>query len=167
MSDIAFDAECIFCRIAAREIPAEILHVSDTVVAFRDLNPQAPVHIVLIPKEHIPSAAAVEGRNGGVLADLVQAASHLADAEGISAGGWRLVTNTGPDAGQSVFHLHFHLIPVHERQPVVRRNGRRVTLRFVQRPAPREELERVAQEIRDHLPGGRRVPRATRRVQEP
>ena len=62
---IAFDAECIFCRIAAREIPAEILHVSDTVVAFRDLNPQAPVHILLIPKEHIASIADVEERHGG------------------------------------------------------------------------------------------------------
>jgi histidine triad (HIT) family protein len=109
-NDIAYDAACIFCKIAAREIPAEILHESDTVVAFRDTNPQAPVHILLIPKEHIPSAAEVESRQGSVLADIVQVASHLADAEGISAGGWRLVTNVGPDAGQSVFHLHFHLL---------------------------------------------------------
>ena len=108
--DVAYDAACIFCRIAAREVPAEILHESDTVVAFRDTNPQAPVHILLISKEHIPSAAEIEGRHGGLLADIVQAASHLADAEGISAGGWRLVTNVGPDAGQSVFHLHFHLL---------------------------------------------------------
>jgi histidine triad (HIT) family protein len=110
VSDIAYDAACIFCKIAAREIPAEILHESDTVVAFRDSNPQAPVHILLIPKEHIPSAAEVDSRQGGLLADLVQAASHLADAEGISAGGWRLVTNVGPDAGQTVFHLHFHML---------------------------------------------------------
>jgi histidine triad (HIT) family protein len=110
MSDMMVDTECIFCRIAAREIPAEILHESDTVVAFRDANPQAPVHILLIPKEHIASAAEIESRHGGVLADLVQAASHLADAEGIAAGGWRLVTNVGPDSGQTVFHLHFHLL---------------------------------------------------------
>jgi histidine triad (HIT) family protein len=110
MSDIAFDAECIFCRIAAREIPAEILHVSDTVVAFRDLNPQAPVHILLIPKEHIASIADVEERHGDVLADLAQAATHLAKAEGIADGGWRLVSNVGADAGQTVFHLHFHLL---------------------------------------------------------
>ncbi len=109
MSDIAFDAECAFCKIAAREIPAEILHESDTVVAFRDLNPQAPVHILLIPKEHIASADQIESRNGGVLADLMQAAAHLANAEGVAESGWRLVTNVGPDAGQSVFHLHFHL----------------------------------------------------------
>lgn len=110
MSEIAIDTECIFCRIAARDIPAEILHESDTVVAFRDMNPQAPVHILLIPKEHIASAAEIENRHGGVLADIVQAASHLATAEGISTGGWRLVTNVGPDSGQTVFHLHFHLL---------------------------------------------------------
>ena len=110
MSDIAFDAACIFCRIAAREIPAEILHASDTVVAFRDLNPQAPVHILLIPKEHIASIADVEERHGNLLADLAQAATHLAKAEGIADGGWRLVSNVGPDAGQTVFHLHFHLL---------------------------------------------------------
>lgn len=110
MSQIAYDVACIFCKIAARQIPADVLHESDTVVAFRDTNPQAPVHILLIPKEHIPSVAEIDGRQGGVLADIVQVASHLADAEGISAGGWRLVTNVGPDAGQSVFHLHFHLL---------------------------------------------------------
>ena len=110
MSDIVFDAECVFCKIAAREIPAEILHESDTVVAFRDLNPKAPVHILLIPKEHIVSVEQIEGGHGGVLADLVQAATHLANAEGVAESGWRLVTNVGPDAGQSVFHLHFHLL---------------------------------------------------------
>ena len=110
MSETVYDAECIFCRIAAREIPAEILHESDTVVAFRDTNPQAPVHILLITKEHIPSAAEIESRHGNALAALVQAASHLADAEGISAGGWRLVTNVGTDGGQTVYHLHFHLL---------------------------------------------------------
>ena len=110
MSDIAFDTDCVFCKIAAREIPAEILHESDTVVAFRDLHAKAPVHILLIPKEHIASADQIESRHGGVLADLVQAAAHLANAEGIADSGWRLVTNVGPDAGQSVFHLHFHLL---------------------------------------------------------
>ena len=110
MSDVAFDAECIFCKIAARQIPVEILHVSDTVVAFRDSNPQAPVHILLIPKEHIASIADVEDRHGDLLADLAQAATHLAKAEGIADGGWRLVSNVGADAGQTVFHLHFHLL---------------------------------------------------------
>ena len=110
MSDIAFDAECVFCKIAAREIPAEILPESDTVVAVRDLNPKAPGPILLIPKEHIVSADQIEGRHGGFLFDLVQAATHLAKAEGVAESGWRLVTNVGPDAGQSVFHLPFHLL---------------------------------------------------------
>ena len=110
MSETLVDAECVFCRIAARDIPSEVMHESATVFAFRDTNPQAPVHILLIPKEHIASAAEIDDRHAGMLADIVQAASHLADAEGISAGGWRLVTNVGPDAGQSVFHLHFHLL---------------------------------------------------------
>jgi len=104
------DPSCIFCKIAAREIPAEILRESDRVVAFRDLNPQAPTHILLIPKEHIASLADVTDDHGAMLADIAQAATHLARTEGIDQTGWRLVTNVGPDAGQAVFHLHFHLL---------------------------------------------------------
>ena len=110
MSDRAFDSSCVFCRIAAREIPSDIVHESATVVAFRDLNPQAPVHLLLIPKEHIASVADVEQRHGDLLADLMQAAAHLAKAEGIADGGWRLLSNVGQDGGQTVFHLHFHLL---------------------------------------------------------
>ena len=83
---------------------------SDRVVAFRDVNPQAPTHILLIPKEHVASVAELEDHHGGMLADIMQAATHSPDAEGIADGGWRLVTNVGPDAGQTVFHLHFHLL---------------------------------------------------------
>ena len=104
------DSDCIFCRIAAREIPSEIVRESDRVVAFRDTTPQAPTHILLIPKEHVASVAEVGDGHGGLLTDIVQAATQLARAEGIAEGGWRLVTNVGPDAGQSVFHLHFHLL---------------------------------------------------------
>lgn len=110
MSDRAFDSSCVFCRIASREIPSDIVHESATVVAFRDLNPQAPVHLLLIPKEHIASVADVEQRHGDLLADLMQAATHLAKAEGIADGGWRLLSNVGEDGGQTVFHLHFHLL---------------------------------------------------------
>jgi len=110
VSEGPFDEGCVFCRIAARRSPAEILHVTDTVVAFRDLNPQAPVHILLIPKEHIVSIADVDDGYGDLMADLIQAATHLAKAEGIAESGWRLVANVGPHAGQSVFHLHFHLL---------------------------------------------------------
>lgn len=106
----AVDQECLFCRIAAREIPADILHVSETVVAFRDVDPKAPTHILLIPKEHIVSVDDIEDRHAGLLADIVQTAQHLARTEGIDRSGWRLVTNVGQDGGQAVFHLHFHLL---------------------------------------------------------
>jgi histidine triad (HIT) family protein len=104
------DTSCLFCRIAAREAPAEILHESDRVVAFRDNNPKAPTHILLIPKEHVESMTDIADSHAQTLADLVQTAAHLAKAEGIGSSGWRLVANVGPDAGQSVFHLHFHLL---------------------------------------------------------
>lgn len=102
--------DCLFCRIAAGEIEADIVHSSDHVVAFRDINPQAPTHILLIPKEHIESARAIKDRNGDLLAEMFAAAAHLAKANGIDRSGWRLVTNVGIAAGQSVHHLHFHLL---------------------------------------------------------
>ena len=108
--EIQTDSSCLFCRIAAREIPADIVRESDRLVAFRDTNPQAPTHILLIPKEHIRSIADIEDRHSHLLADVAQAATQLAHAEGVAESGWRLVTNVGPDAGQSVFHLHFHLL---------------------------------------------------------
>ena len=104
------DSACLFCRIGAREIPAEIVRESDRIVAFRDVDPKAPTHVLLIPKEHIASVAELGDDHGDVLVDIVQAASQLARADGIAESGWRLVTNVGPDAGQSVFHLHFHLL---------------------------------------------------------
>ncbi len=103
-------SDCIFCRIAAKEIPADIVYASDSVVAFRDSNPKAPTHILLIPKEHLESAAVLQDGQGDLLAELFQTAAHLAKVDGIHGSGWRLVTNVGPDAGQSVPHLHFHLL---------------------------------------------------------
>jgi histidine triad (HIT) family protein len=104
------ETNCIFCRIAARQAPADILRETDRVVAFRDIAPKAPTHILLIPKEHVAaSAAEVEDRHADLLADIVRSAAHLARTEGLDDG-WRLVTNVGPDAGQTVFHLHFHLL---------------------------------------------------------
>lgn len=108
MSEV-LSTDCVFCRIAAHEIAADILHETDTVVAFRDLEPKAPTHILIIPKEHVESIGDVDERHGGMLVELAQAASHLADTEGLGDG-WRLVTNVGPDAGQSVFHLHVHML---------------------------------------------------------
>ena len=103
-------AECPFCRIATGDADADVVHSGDNVVAFRDINPQAPVHILIIPKDHIESAKAIRDRNAGLLAEIFQAASHLARAEGVDRTGWRLVTNVGEQAGQSVHHLHFHLL---------------------------------------------------------
>lgn len=100
----------MFCRIANREAPADIIHVSDNVVAFRDVSPKAPVHILLIPKEHMESMREIRDRNAEMLAEVFQTAAHLAKAEGVDRSGWRLVANVGPDSGQSVFHLHFHLL---------------------------------------------------------
>jgi histidine triad (HIT) family protein len=102
--------DCLFGKIIRKEIPADVVHETDNVLAFRDINPQAPVHLIIVPKEHIESAAAIEEGHGGLLAEITRSAAHLAKAEGIDRTGWRLVTNVGPNAGQSVFHLHFHLL---------------------------------------------------------
>ena len=103
-------SSCAFCRIVAREAPAEIVNESDDVLAFRDANPQASTHILLIPKEHVPSARDLTDHHAGVVIELMQTAAHLAKAEGVDERGWRLLTNVGSDALQSVRHLHFHLI---------------------------------------------------------
>jgi histidine triad (HIT) family protein len=103
-------SSCPFCRIVAREAPASIIHETETVLAFHDLNPRAPTHVLLIPKEHVRDVRELEDRHGGMLADLFQAAAHIANAERIDESGWRLVANVGADAGQSVFHLHMHLL---------------------------------------------------------
>ena len=110
MSDVATDASCPFCRIVAGQGSAEILFETETVLAFRDLNPRAPVHVLLIPKEHLRDVRELEERHGGMLADLFQGAHQVARAEGIDEGGFRLVANTGRDGGQHVFHLHVHLL---------------------------------------------------------
>lgn len=103
-------SDCLFCKIVGHQQPAEIVHESDGVVAFRDINPQAPLHLLLIPTEHVESARALRDQHGEVLAELFQTAAHLAKSEGYEESGWRLVTNVGPHAGQSVHHLHFHLL---------------------------------------------------------
>jgi histidine triad (HIT) family protein len=104
------ETSCIFCRIVEGSLDADVLYSSDTVMAFRDVNPQAPVHVLLIPKEHLVSMADIEDRHGGMLADLAQAARQVARAEGVAESGWRLVANVGREGGQHVFHLHLHLL---------------------------------------------------------
>jgi histidine triad (HIT) family protein len=103
-------SSCPFCRIVAGDAAAEILHVTETVLAFRDLRPKAPTHILLIPKEHVAQMSDLGEGHAGMLAKIFEAAAHLAKTEGIDRSGWRLVANEGPDSGQSVFHLHFHLL---------------------------------------------------------
>jgi histidine triad (HIT) family protein len=102
--------ECLFCKIVAGEMDADIVHSSDHVIAFRDINPQAPVHLLIIPKEHIESAKSLHDKHGDLLAEILKTAAHLAKANEVDRTGWRLVTNVGADAGQSVHHLHFHLL---------------------------------------------------------
>jgi histidine triad (HIT) family protein len=109
MVDGAYSS-CVFCQIVAGDLPAEIVHSSDRIVAFRDVNPQAPVHILLISKEHIASVAELDASHGDTLAELFVTATHLAKAEDVDRSGWRIVTNVGADAGQTVEHLHFHLL---------------------------------------------------------
>jgi histidine triad (HIT) family protein len=103
-------SNCLFCKFGAKEIAADIVHSTDRVVAFRDINPKAPTHILIIPKDHIESAASISDKHADLLAEMLESAAHLAKSEGIDRSGWRLVTNVGPDAGQSVPHLHFHLL---------------------------------------------------------
>jgi histidine triad (HIT) family protein len=102
-------ASCLFCRIVAGEIPATMVHADDTVIAIRDIGPQAPTHVLVIPTRHVASAADLTEADGPMLGRLFAVAAEIAKAEGLD-GGWRLVTNVGPDAGQSVDHLHVHLL---------------------------------------------------------
>lgn len=103
-------ANCIFCNIALGNSPVKILFRDELVTAFVDLHPIAPVHILIIPNRHIESANHAQQGDESVMGHLVTVAQHLAKENGVSESGYRLVINTGPDAGQSVFHLHMHLI---------------------------------------------------------
>jgi histidine triad (HIT) family protein len=104
------DPVCLFCRIVAGEIPADRVHEDDEVLAFRDVNPQAPTHILVIPKAHIESAADLASADSAAIAGrLLATVADLADREGLRRG-WRVVTNVGSDGGQSVQHLHLHLL---------------------------------------------------------
>ncbi len=101
---------CIFCEIAAGRIPATILFKDDKVVAFRDIHPQAPVHIVIIPNKHIADLTEITGDDFGILAYIFDVANDLARSEGISERGYRVAVNSGKEGGQVVGHLHFHLL---------------------------------------------------------
>ena len=104
------DPNCLFCKIAAKQIPSAIVFEDDAVVAFRDIAPQAPVHIVLVPRAHCSGLDVLTADLAPVVGRLALVARDLADQLGIDESGYRLVTNNGPDAGQTVPHLHFHLL---------------------------------------------------------
>ena len=100
---------CIFCKIVAGEIPSTKVYEDETVLAFRDINPMAPTHILVIPKAHIPSVAAITPENSAVVSHLFEVIAAVAQQEGLE-NGYRVVSNCGPDAGQTVPHLHFHIL---------------------------------------------------------
>ncbi len=108
--------ECLFCRIAARDVPASMVYEDDDVVAFRDIRPKYRTHILLIPTAHIASAAALTSAHDTVVGKLLRVGADVARQEGIADSGFRLLTNAGPDSGQVVDHLHVHLLggePLH------------------------------------------------------
>jgi histidine triad (HIT) family protein len=104
------DPDCIFCKIAAGEIPSEIVYQDDTLTAFRDINPVAPVHILIIPNKHIPDNNAIKPEDEGIVGKMFTAVRKIAEQEGIEKNGYRLIMNTGPHGHQEVQHLHLHLI---------------------------------------------------------
>jgi histidine triad (HIT) family protein len=101
---------CLFCKIAAGQIPSTIVYQDDDVVAFRDVNPQAPQHILFIPRRHISSMTDLVTEDAPLLSKIYAVAQKVAHDLNLEESGYRFVTNVGPDAGQSVFHLHFHLL---------------------------------------------------------
>jgi len=109
-------ADCIFCRIARHEVPATFVHEDPDCVAFRDLQPHAPLHVLVIPRRHIPSVNELGESDETVVGHLVAVARDVARSEGVGDSGYRLVLNAGPDAGQSVDHVHLHLLGGRELQ---------------------------------------------------
>jgi len=104
------DSDCLFCRIAAGELPSTKVRENDEVIAIRDIAPRAPTHILILPREHIPSAADLTEDDGPLLGHVFELAASLARSEGIAEQGYRVVTNIGSWGGQTVDHLHFHLM---------------------------------------------------------
>ena len=103
-------SDCLFCRIVAGEVPADKVAESDRALAFRDINPQAPTHVLVIPRDHFANAAELADADGDLLAEVFRLAATVAEQEGVRDAGYRLVTNTGEAAGQTVDHLHVHVL---------------------------------------------------------
>ncbi|GAA2506485.1 histidine triad nucleotide-binding protein [Streptomyces thermolineatus] len=103
-------ADCLFCKIVAGGVPATVVRETETTVAFRDINPQAPTHVLVIPKAHYPDAASLAAAKPEVAADVLREAREVALEDGIDGTGYRIVFNTGTGAGQTVFHAHAHVL---------------------------------------------------------
>jgi histidine triad (HIT) family protein len=103
-------SDCLFCRIIAGELPAEVVAETERTFAFRDVSPQAPTHVLVVPREHYADAAALYAADPGLLADTIAAGVRVAEQEGIADTGYRLLLNTGAHAGQTVFHAHVHVL---------------------------------------------------------
>jgi histidine triad (HIT) family protein len=115
---MAAETDCIFCRIAAGEFGTEFLYESENVVAFNDLSPVAGTHVLVIPRRHVASVAELGPDDTHLLGEVMAAANKVAADRGIVESGYRILTNHGKDAGQSVFHLHFHLLGGNELAPL-------------------------------------------------
>jgi len=103
-------SDCLFCRIVNREIPASIVYEDDRVLAFNDIDPQAPTHVLIVPKRHVASLNDLQPGDDAMVGELVRRAAAIAGERGIAAGGYRTVFNTNRGAGQTVFHIHLHLL---------------------------------------------------------
>ena len=102
--------DCLFCKIVSGEIPSKKVYEDEKVYAFYDIKPMAPVHVLIIPKQHIPSVNGITSENSAVVAHIFEVAAKLAKELGVAEDGYRVVSNCGANAGQTVFHLHFHLL---------------------------------------------------------
>lgn len=102
--------DCLFCKISAKKIPAKLIYEDSEAVAFEDINPQAPVHVLIVPKKHISTSLDITDEDNVLIGHLFQAAGKIATEKGIDERGFRLVMNTNPEAGQSVYHIHLHLL---------------------------------------------------------
>jgi len=103
-------SDCLFCKIIAREVPGSIVYEDERVLAFNDINPQAPTHVRIVPKRHVASLSDLTEDDDEMVGELVRRAAAIAGDRGIAAGGYRTVFNTNRDAGQTIFHIHLHLI---------------------------------------------------------
>ena len=103
-------SNCLFCKILAGEIPSKKVYENESVYAFRDISPQAPTHVLIVPRLHIPTINAIDTEHAELMGQLYLAAKHIAKAEGLSEAGYRVVMNCNEGAGQTVFHIHLHLL---------------------------------------------------------